>query len=73
MLTTLMEPSNRPPIPTVAARIIASSARSQSIGSQRRCVIQNSSAMISAVPATERVKSRCIPAAISETKTGLPV
>jgi hypothetical protein len=51
MLTTLMVPSTSPPSASVAPKISASSVSSQSIGSQRRCVSQNSMAMISGRPA----------------------
>ena len=46
MLTTLIVPNTSPPSASVATRINASSVSSQSIGSQRRCVSQNSRAMI---------------------------
>ena len=73
MLTTLIVPSTSPPSASVATRINASNANSQSIGSQRRCVSQNSNAMMTDVPTTEPLMSCCMLVAISVTKTGRPV
>ena len=73
MLTTLIGPSTKPPSASVATRINASSVSSHNIGNQRRCVSQNSKAMIAAVPTTDPLMSRCMLLAISTTNTGRPV
>ena len=73
MLTTLMLPSTSPPSASVATSISTSNVSSQNIGSQRRCVSQNSRAMMSDVPTTEPLMSRCMLVAISTTNTGRPV
>ena len=73
MLTTLIVPSTSPPSASVAPKISISNASNHNIGSQRRCVSQNSRAMMAEVPPTEWLMSCCMLVAISSTKTGRPV
>ena len=68
-----MAPRKMPPSATVPASTNASSASSQSIGSQRRCMSQKRAAMIRAVPRTDPLRSRRMLPAISATKAGRPV
>ncbi len=73
MLTTLILPKTRAPKASVAMRITPKRTSSQIMGSHRRCVSQNRTAMIIEVPVTEPLMSFCIPCAISITNTGRPV